>query len=85
MAEVWADLLDVERVGVEDDFFDIGGHSLLATRLVSLVRGRFGVEMPLTMVFERPELGEMAAGLEELIMTEIASMSDDDVHRELRS
>ena len=85
MAELWAELLDVERVGVEDDFFDLGGHSLLATRLVSLVRGRFGVEMPLTMVFERPELGEMAAGLEELIVTEIASMSDDDVHRELRS
>ncbi len=85
MAEVWAELLDVERVGVEDDFFDLGGHSLLATRLVSLVRGRFGVEMPLTMVFERPELGEMAAGLEELIVTEIASMSDDEVHRELRS
>src|SRR5205823_6203357 len=60
LAELWHELLGVQRVGVRDDFFALGGHSLLATRLISRVRGTFGVELPIQRVFAAPRLGDMA-------------------------
>ncbi|MEW5928739.1 MAG: non-ribosomal peptide synthetase, partial [Gemmatimonadota bacterium] len=61
LAEIWAEVLRVERVGATDDFFALGGHSLLATQVVSRVRQAFGAELPLRAVFERPTLGDLAA------------------------
>ena len=61
VAEMWREHPRPPRVSMTDNFFDVGGHSLLATRLVSLVRGRFGVDLPLQAVFEHPTAGELAA------------------------
>ncbi|HEX5727109.1 MAG TPA: amino acid adenylation domain-containing protein, partial [Longimicrobiaceae bacterium] len=66
LAGIWAEVLRLERVGVEDRFFDLGGHSLLATRIVARVRVVFGVDLPLRAVFERPVLSELAAEIERL-------------------
>lgn len=47
IAAIWADILQVERVGVHDDFFQLGGHSLLATQVVSRLLAEWGIEVPL--------------------------------------
>jgi len=64
LAEIWAEVLRLERVGIHDNFFQIGGHSLLATQVISRVRERLGVDLPLRSVFESPTVSGLAQGLE---------------------
>ncbi|MFC9249699.1 amino acid adenylation domain-containing protein, partial [Streptomyces sp. NPDC057136] len=61
LADVWARVLGVERVGVLDGFFELGGHSLLATQVVSRVREMFSVELPLAALFDRPTVRGLAS------------------------
>jgi amino acid adenylation domain-containing protein len=63
---IWKELLGVDRIGVEDDFFALGGHSLLATQAVSRVRQAFGVELPLRTFFAAPSVASVAAEISRL-------------------
>ncbi|MCU7645701.1 non-ribosomal peptide synthetase [Pseudomonas piscis] len=64
LAQIWSEVLQVERVGRHDHFFELGGHSLLAMRMVSLVRQRLGLELALAELFANAELHALASVLE---------------------
>jgi amino acid adenylation domain-containing protein len=66
VAQIWSEVLRVERVGSTDNFFDLGGHSLLATQVISRLRAVFGVEIPLRNVFEAPTVASLSARIEQL-------------------
>ncbi|WP_122827501.1 non-ribosomal peptide synthetase, partial [Pseudomonas viridiflava] len=74
LAEIWAEVLQVERVGRHDHFFDLGGHSLLAMRMVSQVRQQLGVELPLGELFALGELAAVAAALSGVARSELPSI-----------
>ncbi|MGF6482694.1 amino acid adenylation domain-containing protein [Paraburkholderia sp. JPY419] len=67
LAQLWAELLGLERVGRHDHFFELGGHSLLAVRLLSRLSQIAGVELSLAMLFARPVLGDLAANIVEVL------------------
>jgi amino acid adenylation domain-containing protein len=65
MAEIWCELLGLERVGIYDDFFALGGHSLLGIGLVARLRDAFGVDLPLRQLFELHDIAGIARAIEQ--------------------
>jgi len=76
LAAIWLELLPVERVGLDDSFFDLGGHSLLATRLFARIRSRLGVELSLRTVFDAPTLGGQALEVLRVLLADDARSTD---------
>ncbi|MGB7922079.1 MAG: phosphopantetheine-binding protein, partial [Pyrinomonadaceae bacterium] len=64
VAGIWGEVLKVEKVGREANFFEIGGHSLLATQVMSRMNGRFNLRLPLHVFFESPTVMGLAATIE---------------------
>jgi len=70
LANIWAEVLHLEPIGIHDNFFELGGHSLLATQVISRLHEAFAVELPLRSLFETPTV----AGLAERITQQLAEM-----------
>jgi amino acid adenylation domain-containing protein len=64
MVEIWQKVLEVDKIGIEDNFFELGGHSMLALRLVSVIRKKFGLELPISDVFVYPTIANLTRQLE---------------------
>ncbi|HEX2079483.1 MAG TPA: amino acid adenylation domain-containing protein [Longimicrobium sp.] len=77
LAGVWAEVLRLERVYLNDNFFDLGGHSLMATQVVTRVREALGVELPLARVFAAPTLAQLARVVEEAQLEAMAALMAD--------
>jgi amino acid adenylation domain-containing protein len=63
LASVWREVLGVDRVGLDDDFFDLGGHSLLAVRMLAGVQRELGIDLYLGRVFEHPTIRQLAGAV----------------------
>jgi amino acid adenylation domain-containing protein len=96
LARIWAEVLGVEEIGVNNSFFELGGHSLMAMQLLSRLRGIFQLDLPLRTIFEAPTIAKLATALVSFEVTpgqveriatitvEIESMSADAVSEKLR-
>lgn len=69
IAAFWSELLKVDGIGIEDDFFDLGGDSLIATGLVARLRATFGVEIRLASLFEQPTIAGLSEAVDMLVLT----------------
>lgn len=69
LSDIWGDLLQVESLGVTDNFFDLGGHSLLAGQVMARVARALGVSLPIKTIFEAPTIEELARRVDEAATT----------------
>lgn len=60
LVQIWQDLLEIAPIGIDDDFFELGGHSMLAVRMVALVQQRTGKALPLSALFRKPTIEQLA-------------------------
>jgi AMP-binding enzyme C-terminal domain/Phosphopantetheine attachment site len=76
LAQIWRDVLNIERIGIHDHFFRMGGHSLLATRAIAQLREVLQLEVPLRSIFEAPTIARLARTVEQLLEEQIAASED---------
>ncbi|WP_284176660.1 non-ribosomal peptide synthetase, partial [Frigidibacter sp. SD6-1] len=74
MAAIWAELLELDHVGAEEEFYDLGGHSLLATQAISKIRATFGVEVTIeAILFDQPTVRALSALVDRLAASKTLS------------
>ena len=73
----WTEALNIKQVGIHDNFLDLGGNSLAALQVIAQVDQVFQVELPLRSPFEAPTIAELAEVIEEMLIAEIADLTED--------
>ena len=97
LSNIWSEVLQLDQIGINDNFFDLGGHSLLATQVISRVQIAFNVELPLRAIFENPTVSGLAMTLVQAqadvaeeaellrVLEELEQLSEDEADSELSS
>ncbi|MBW4617801.1 MAG: amino acid adenylation domain-containing protein [Cyanosarcina radialis HA8281-LM2] len=75
IAGIWSEVLSLDRVGIDDNFFDLGGHSLSATQIVSRLRQAFQIQLPLRYLFDFPTVADLGA----IVAQKLAEQTDSEV------
>jgi acyl-coenzyme A synthetase/AMP-(fatty) acid ligase/acyl carrier protein len=79
LVQIWSEVLDVPRVGIRSNFFDLGGHSLIITRILSRLKEALQIELPMKAIFEAPTIAEFALLVEEAVADQINRLTDAEV------
>jgi amino acid adenylation domain-containing protein len=95
LAQIWAQVLSLDKVGIHDNFFELGGHSLAASRVVAQVVNTFQLDLPLRTLFDAPTVAEMAAIITQnqakrasdavlaQLLREVEAMSEEEAEKRL--
>jgi acyl-coenzyme A synthetase/AMP-(fatty) acid ligase len=75
LAAIWGDVLSLEQVGIEENFFDIGGHSLLAAQIIHRVNQTFQIDLPMRVIFDQPTVAGLALSIEEALIDKLEAVS----------
>jgi acyl carrier protein len=84
VAVVWCEILHLDRVGVNDDFFELGGRSLSALQVISRLVQNFQVKLPIPRFFENPTIANLSQVIEDLLIAEIEELSDSEAGQQLK-
>jgi acyl carrier protein len=71
IAEIWQEVLGVERVGAEDDFLALGGHSLLSIQIATRIEEAFGIRIPLKTLFSKQTMASLAVEIEDRLLASV--------------
>ena len=95
LADIWAEVLGLEHIGVHDNFFNLGGHSLSATQILSRLRDSFQVDLPPRILLDRPTIEQLAEAVEQswvenhegkdldILLADLESLSEEEARRSL--
>ncbi|HEX6291106.1 MAG TPA: amino acid adenylation domain-containing protein [Herpetosiphonaceae bacterium] len=78
IAEIWQELLGVGPIGIHDNFFDLGGHSLMATQVITRLRDRFPVDLPVADVFDAATVAQLAAIIEAKLIEKLDDLTEEE-------
>lgn len=83
VANVWSEVLNIDKVSITDNFFEIGGHSLLATQVISRINHMFSIKMELRKLFESPTVKDVSQLILEILLDDVESISEDEANLKL--
>ncbi|WP_214103615.1 non-ribosomal peptide synthetase [Acrocarpospora catenulata] len=78
VAEIWSEVLGLDKIGARDDFFTVGGHSLIAVRVAARLRATIDLDIPIRTLFTRRTVTDLAHAIEDLLTAELEQMSEDE-------
>jgi len=79
LAEIFEQVLGIERIGIDDNFFELGGHSLLVVQVVARIQESFELDLPLRTFFEYPTIAELAVRIERELIAKVKELDADEI------